>query len=151
MTLHSAKGLEFDHVFLTGLEEGVFPHSRSMNSPRQIEEERRLCYVGMTRAKETLTLTRAIYRRVYGNERIEGSIRRAFSRKFRANSSKPRQVLSPPPALTVATRPTPNIRTPQKNSPAACSAFQPTPKPPTRFPSAARSAALVYLPPAAIR
>jgi DNA helicase II / ATP-dependent DNA helicase PcrA len=73
MTLHSAKGLEFEHVFLTGLEEGVFPHARSMNSPAQIEEERRLCYVGMTRAKETLTLTRAIYRRVYGNERIEGS------------------------------------------------------------------------------
>jgi len=73
MTLHSAKGLEFEHVFLTGLEEGVFPHSRSMNSDDEIEEERRLCYVGMTRAKETLTLTRAVYRRIYGNERVEGS------------------------------------------------------------------------------
>ena len=59
MTLHSAKGLEFDHVFLTGMEEGVFPHSRSQNDIEELEEERRLCYVGMTRAKETLTLTRA--------------------------------------------------------------------------------------------
>jgi DNA helicase-2/ATP-dependent DNA helicase PcrA len=73
MTLHSAKGLEFDHVFLTGLEEGVFPHSRSMDTPKEIEEERRLCYVGMTRAKETLTLTRAIYRRMWGDERVEGA------------------------------------------------------------------------------
>ena len=73
LTLHSAKGLEFEHVFLTGLEEGVFPHSRSANHPDDIEEERRLCYVGMTRARDTLTLTRAIYRRIYGNERLEGS------------------------------------------------------------------------------
>ncbi len=78
MTLHSAKGLEFDHVFLTGLEEGVFPHSRSVGTPAQIEEERRLCYVGMTRAKESLTLTRAVYRRVYGNERVEGSLPSRF-------------------------------------------------------------------------
>lgn len=68
MTLHNAKGLEFDHVFLTGMEEGLFPHSRSSNSAEDIEEERRLCYVGMTRAKKTLTLTRAVYRRVFGDE-----------------------------------------------------------------------------------
>ncbi len=78
LTLHSAKGLEFDHVFLTGLEEGVFPHSRSANHPDDIEEERRLCYVGMTRARDTLTLTRAVYRRVYGNERLEGSLPSRF-------------------------------------------------------------------------
>jgi DNA helicase II / ATP-dependent DNA helicase PcrA len=78
LTLHSAKGLEFDHVFLTGLEEGVFPHSRSANHPDDIEEERRLCYVGMTRARDTLTLTRAVYRRVYGNERLEGSMPSRF-------------------------------------------------------------------------
>jgi DNA helicase II / ATP-dependent DNA helicase PcrA len=73
MTLHSAKGLEFDHVFLAGLEEGLFPHSRTLNSPSDVEEERRLCYVGMTRAKKTLTLTRAIYRRIYGNEQLSAS------------------------------------------------------------------------------
>ena len=70
MTVHSAKGLEFDHVFLAGLEEGLFPHVRSLRSPADIEEERRLCYVGMTRAKETLTLTRAVYRPGYWNDQI---------------------------------------------------------------------------------
>jgi DNA helicase-2/ATP-dependent DNA helicase PcrA len=78
MTLHSAKGLEFDHVFLTGLEEGIFPHSRSQNDAEELEEERRLCYVGMTRAKQTLTLTRAVYRRMYGSERLTGSLPSRF-------------------------------------------------------------------------
>ncbi len=78
MTLHSAKGLEFDHVFLTGMEEGIFPHSRSQNDNEELEEERRLCYVGMTRAKETLTLTRAVYRRIYGSERLTGSLPSRF-------------------------------------------------------------------------
>jgi len=78
MTLHSAKGLEFDHVFLTGMEEGTFPHSRSQNDLEELEEERRLCYVGMTRAKLTLTLTRAVYRRTYGNERLSGSMPSRF-------------------------------------------------------------------------
>jgi DNA helicase-2/ATP-dependent DNA helicase PcrA len=66
MTLHSAKGLEFPHVFLTGLEEGVFPHMRSLDTPEEIEEERRLCYVGITRAKQTLTLSWALHRRLHG-------------------------------------------------------------------------------------
>jgi DNA helicase-2/ATP-dependent DNA helicase PcrA len=70
MTLHSAKGLEFDFVFLAGLEEGLFPHSRSRANDEDVEEERRLCYVGMTRARKTLTLTRALYRRVYGSEQL---------------------------------------------------------------------------------
>lgn len=78
MTLHSAKGLEFDHVFLTGMEEGIFPHSRSQNDNEELEEERRLCYVGMTRAKLTLTLTRAVYRRMYGSERLSGSMPSRF-------------------------------------------------------------------------
>ena len=73
LTLHTAKGLEFDHVFLTGLEEGTFPHNRSLNDTEELEEERRLCYVGMTRAKDTLTLTRAVYRRIYGSERLQAS------------------------------------------------------------------------------
>jgi DNA helicase II / ATP-dependent DNA helicase PcrA len=68
ITLHSTKGLEFDHVFLTGLEDGICPHSRSLNEDKGVEEERRLVYVGMTRAKKSLTLTRALYRRIFGNE-----------------------------------------------------------------------------------
>jgi DNA helicase-2/ATP-dependent DNA helicase PcrA len=68
ITLHSTKGLEFDHVFLTGLEDGICPHSRSISEEKGIEEERRLVYVGMTRARKSLTLTRALYRRIFGNE-----------------------------------------------------------------------------------
>ena len=66
MTLHNAKGLEFPVVFMAGMEEGLFPHSRSIESDEELEEERRLCYVGMTRAKERLVLTHATERRLYG-------------------------------------------------------------------------------------
>ena len=66
MTLHSAKGLEFPAVFMTGMEEGVFPHARSMSDDEQIEEERRLCYVGLTRARERLYLSYALHRRIHG-------------------------------------------------------------------------------------
>ena len=68
MTLHAAKGLEFPVVFLVGLEEGLFPHSRSLQGQAGLEEERRLCYVGMTRAQQQLILTRAEFRRHYGTE-----------------------------------------------------------------------------------
>ena len=68
ITLHSTKGLEFDHVFLTGMEEGICPHSRAIDEDKGIEEERRLVYVGMTRARQSLMLTRAVYRRIFGNE-----------------------------------------------------------------------------------
>lgn len=67
MTLHSAKGLEFPIVFITGFEEGIFPHSRALNSEEELEEERRLCYVGMTRAKERIYLTYAWRRNLNGN------------------------------------------------------------------------------------
>ena len=73
MTLHAAKGLEFPLVFLLGMEEGLFPHSRTLLSPTEIEEERRLCYVGMTRAMDTLILSRAHYRRRYGTDSPEPS------------------------------------------------------------------------------
>jgi len=78
MTLHAAKGLEFPLVFLAGLEEGLFPHSRTLSAPEELEEERRLCYVGMTRAMNTLILTRAHYRRRYGNDAPEMSIPSRF-------------------------------------------------------------------------
>ena len=78
MSLHAAKGLEFPLVFLSGLEEGLFPHSRTMLVPGDIEEERRLCYVGMTRAMDQLILTRAVYRRRYGTDLPEASVPSRF-------------------------------------------------------------------------
>ena len=66
MTLHTAKGLEYPVVFLTGLEEGVFPHIRSLSDLDALEEERRLCYVGITRARERLYLTHALTRIMFG-------------------------------------------------------------------------------------
>jgi DNA helicase II / ATP-dependent DNA helicase PcrA len=78
MSLHSAKGLEFPLVLLAGMEEGLFPHSRTLNQPNELEEERRLCYVGMTRAMDALVMTRARYRRRYGNDMPESSIPSRF-------------------------------------------------------------------------
>ena len=70
MTLHCAKGLEFPVVFLVGMEENLFPHAHSREEPDDVEEERRLCYVGMTRAKERLILTRALSRRLFGRSQF---------------------------------------------------------------------------------
>jgi DNA helicase-2/ATP-dependent DNA helicase PcrA len=78
MTLHSAKGLEFNVVFLVGMEEGLFPHKLSLNDDAGIEEERRLCYVGMTRARDRLVLSWARQRRSYGRDSFEGSRRSRF-------------------------------------------------------------------------
>lgn len=71
MTLHLAKGLEFDQVFIVGMEEGLLPHSRSMESPAELDEERRLTYVGMTRARKKLFLSHSQKRRIYGGERYQ--------------------------------------------------------------------------------
>ena len=68
MTLHMAKGLEFGVVFMTGMEEGVYPHARALADEEELEEERRLCYVGITRAKHRLYCTAALERRLYGGE-----------------------------------------------------------------------------------
>ena len=85
MTLHAAKGLEFPLVFLCGMEEGLFPHSRTLLEMDDIEEERRLCYVGMTRAMDTLILSRAVYRRRYGTDLPEASVPSRFLEEVPAN------------------------------------------------------------------
>jgi DNA helicase-2/ATP-dependent DNA helicase PcrA len=90
MSLHSAKGLEFPVVFLTGLEEGLFPHQRSLEETGRLEEERRLCYVGMTRARQRLVLTFAEVRRLHGSEhytspsRFLGEIDQSLIKELRA-------------------------------------------------------------------
>jgi DNA helicase-2/ATP-dependent DNA helicase PcrA len=78
LTLHNAKGLEFPIVFLAGMEEGLFPHMRSLDSEAQMEEERRLCYVGMTRAEKRLFLSWARFRRRFGGGQPEPSIPSRF-------------------------------------------------------------------------
>jgi DNA helicase-2/ATP-dependent DNA helicase PcrA len=97
MSLHAAKGLEFPLVLLAGMEEGLFPHSRTLNDPNQMEEERRLCYVGMTRAMDTLIVTRARYRRRYGNDMPEASLPSRFLEEIPAELM---QDLSPVRART---------------------------------------------------
>jgi DNA helicase-2/ATP-dependent DNA helicase PcrA len=92
MSLHSAKGLEFPLVFLTGLEEGLFPHERSLTEPGRLEEERRLCYVGMTRARQQLVLTHAEVRRLHGTDhytspsRFLGEIEPSLLQEVRAGA-----------------------------------------------------------------
>ena len=81
MTMHSAKGLEFPCVFVVGMEDGLFPGNRAMGDEEEMEEERRLCYVAMTRAKEKLTLTNTRQRTLYG--RTSPAMPPAFSRRSR--------------------------------------------------------------------
>ncbi len=97
MTVHSAKGLEFDVVFLVGMEEGLFPHASSMDHAVDVEEERRLCYVGMTRARQLLMISTAGLRRVFGQERVQQESR--FLRELpeahvRREGGLPRHALS---------------------------------------------------------
>ncbi|MCL5006425.1 MAG: UvrD-helicase domain-containing protein [Acidobacteria bacterium] len=99
MTLHSAKGLEFSAVFLVGLEEGLFPHKLSIGDDAGIEEERRLCYVGMTRAKDRLILTWVHHRRYYGRETGEET------RPSRFLSEIPLELLEPLNVTMFATKP----------------------------------------------
>jgi DNA helicase-2/ATP-dependent DNA helicase PcrA len=97
MTLHSAKGLEFSLLFLCGLEDGLFPHQRSLNDPVGLEEERRLCYVGITRAREELYLTHAEQRRLHGEQRF--SVPSRFLREIPAElieEVRPAMVVSRP-------------------------------------------------------
>jgi DNA helicase-2/ATP-dependent DNA helicase PcrA len=89
LTLHNAKGLEFPIVFVAGMEDGLFPHSRSLNSLDQMEEERRLCYVGMTRARQRLTLSWARFRRKFGGGPSEPTIPSRFL------SEVPRELVEP--------------------------------------------------------
>lgn len=98
MTLHSAKGLEFPVVFLAGMEEGVFPHSRSLTEDRQLEEERRLCYVGITRAREELHLTHAYRRSHYGG--IQTNPPSRFLREIPAELFEPGTALVAPTQRT---------------------------------------------------
>jgi DNA helicase-2/ATP-dependent DNA helicase PcrA len=97
MTLHSAKGLEFSLLFLCGMEDGLFPHQRSINDAAGLEEERRLCYVGITRARKELYLTHAEQRRLHGEMRY--SIPSRFLREIPAElveEVRPAMVVSRP-------------------------------------------------------
>ena len=107
MTMHVAKGLEFDVVFLAGMEDGVFPHSRSVDDLVELEEERRLCYVGITRARRHLYLTYAMSRRLMGRHdnnppsRFLLDIPEELSRLTRTSPAEPAeaQTSSPPHRL----------------------------------------------------
>jgi DNA helicase-2/ATP-dependent DNA helicase PcrA len=119
MTLHSAKGLEFPVVFLTGLEEGVFPHSRSLLDPGEMEEERRLCYVGLTRARERLYLTHCWKRTLYGAER--------YNKPSRFLEEIPPHLMESDDSLTVPAKNNPSrpsrVRDFRERSPQALEAF----------------------------
>jgi DNA helicase-2/ATP-dependent DNA helicase PcrA len=97
MTLHSAKGLEFPVVFLVGMEEGIFPHSRALTESGELEEERRLCYVGITRAQQRLYLSHAVMRTIYGGTQLTVASRflQEFPEELIDDLSKPVADLRP--------------------------------------------------------
>ncbi len=122
MTLHSAKGLEFSHVFLAGLEEGIFPHMLSASDPKGLEEERRLCYVGITRARKKLYLSYAETRRLHGTEQMHRPSR--FIRelpselidtvRMRTQIHRPASVTAAPRSYTFATEKVGDFRVGQR-------------------------------------
>ena len=113
LTMHNAKGLEFPVVFIAGLEEGLFPHSRSLDSESGMEEERRLCYVGMTRAETKLYLSWARYRRRFGGGQPEVSLASRFLQGGAAQPGRRRSrgsAASPLGGSLLRTLPGPRIR-----------------------------------------
>ena len=135
MTLHSAKGLEFPVVFLVGMEEGLFPHSRALFNHDEMEEERRLCYVGITRAEQRVYLTRAQTRMLYGElqtnrpSRFLGEIPEALLQSRKKSTIHPASVASSTPGQP--TRPaTPARAVPIGNSPLRQSTVPPKTKTP---------------------
>lgn len=119
MTMHSAKGLEFPTVFICGVEEGIFPSYRSMESEQELEEERRLCYVGMTRAKQVLHMTNCRRRVLYGQttygrpSRFLGEIPELYTKEVEkkkptlsANDRKPKRMVPPVHSMTSGGGPT---------------------------------------------
>lgn len=113
MTLHSAKGLEFPQVFLVGMEEGIFPHSRTLDDPEELEEERRLAYVGITRAEEKLYLTRAKMRMLFGQTHTNppSLFLREIPRELVEPVGKPPAVLKKPVLRRGPVRPVPDTET----------------------------------------
>lgn len=116
MTLHTAKGLEFPTVFLTGMEDGIFPHSRTLGERDELEEERRLAYVGLTRARERLYLTRAEYRSAWGAPNYNPASRfldeipdNLIDWRQRTFASKPKFVQSAPPPRATGKKTTTTI------------------------------------------
>jgi DNA helicase II / ATP-dependent DNA helicase PcrA len=121
MTLHTAKGLEFPVVFLTGLEDGVFPHMRSFGEPKELEEERRLAYVGITRAEKRLYLSRAAVRSSWGSPAFNPASRfvaeipaelvdwRSDPQKSAWSAATSRRDSRPAPAKKPGGKPVPNL------------------------------------------
>ena len=116
MTLHTAKGLEFPTVFLTGMEDGIFPHNRTLGERDELEEERRLAYVGLTRAQERLYLTRAEYRSAWGAPSYNPASRfldeipdNLIEWRQRTFASKPKFTQSAPPPRATGKKTTTTI------------------------------------------
>ena len=118
MTVHVAKGLEFPHVFMVGMEEGLFPHFASLDDAAAIEEERRICYVGMTRAEERLYLVNASMRRMHGATRYNAPSR--FLEEIPDDlgvGRAPRELLERGPGTSVELPPGPKSGTPSEPGP----------------------------------